>query len=93
MSEIKHPAIRYHGGKFRLAPWVISHFPAHTHYVEPFGGAASELACKNMAITDIVSIQSALPDSYQPEDVAVAIYDAGYRKIGDGIDKEIRGHL
>ncbi|AJK16367.1 Uncharacterised protein [Yersinia pseudotuberculosis] len=28
MSEIKHPAIRYHGGKFRLAPWVISHFPA-----------------------------------------------------------------
>ncbi|EOX5680313.1 DNA adenine methylase, partial [Yersinia enterocolitica] len=35
MSDIKHPAIRYHGGKFRLAPWVISHFPAHTHYVEP----------------------------------------------------------
>ncbi|MFM1515893.1 ClpX C4-type zinc finger protein [Yersinia enterocolitica] len=39
-----------------------------------------ELARKNAAITDIVSIQSALPDSYQPEDVAVAIYDAGYRK-------------
>jgi ATP-dependent protease Clp ATPase subunit len=40
-----------------------------------------ELARKNLAIADIVSIQSALPDSYQPEDVAVAIYDAGYRKI------------
>ncbi|MDA5482845.1 hypothetical protein PGS49_19665 [Yersinia intermedia] len=39
-----------------------------------------ELARKNAAITDIVSIQSALPDSYQPEDVAAAIYDAGYRK-------------
>ncbi|MCB5313588.1 ClpX C4-type zinc finger protein [Yersinia intermedia] len=39
-----------------------------------------ELAHKNAAITDIVSIQSALPDSYQPEDVAAAIYDAGYRK-------------
>lgn len=21
--QIKHPAIRYHGGKFRLAPWII----------------------------------------------------------------------
>ncbi|EPW9633177.1 ClpX C4-type zinc finger protein [Yersinia enterocolitica] len=39
-----------------------------------------ELARKNAAITDIVGIQSALPDSYQPEDVAAAIYDAGYRK-------------
>lgn len=38
------------------------------------------LARKNAAITDIVGIQSALPDSYQPEDVAAAIYDAGYRK-------------
>ncbi len=24
---IQSPVIRYHGGKFRLAPWVISHFP------------------------------------------------------------------
>lgn len=39
-----------------------------------------ELARKNAAITDIVNIQSTLPDSYQPGDVAVAIYDAGYRK-------------
>lgn len=39
-----------------------------------------ELARKNAAITDIVNIQSALPDSYQPVDVAEAIYNAGYRK-------------
>jgi hypothetical protein len=25
-QTIKHPAIRYHGGKFRLASWIISHF-------------------------------------------------------------------
>ena len=39
MSKIKRPALKYYCGKWRLAPWVISHFPPHTHYIEPcFGG-------------------------------------------------------
>lgn len=40
------PALRYHGGKFRLAPWVIGNFPAHDTYVEPYGGAAGVLLHK-----------------------------------------------
>lgn len=43
---VKRPALRYHGGKFRLAPWVMRFFPPHRIYTEAFGGAAGVLLQK-----------------------------------------------
>lgn len=49
--------LKYSGGKWRIAPWIISHFPAHKVYCEPFFGSGavffSKSACHIETINDI----------------------------------------
>lgn len=49
MTKPTRPVLRYHGGKWMLAPWILQHFPAHRVYTEAFGGAGSILMRKERA--------------------------------------------
>ncbi len=52
-TNITRPVLRYHGGKFRLAQWILQFFPPHICYVESFGGAAGVLLQKPRAYAEV----------------------------------------
>ena len=64
--KIKRPVLRYHGGKFRSAPWIIAHMPPHNVYVEPYGGAASVLLRKPISFAEIYNeLDSEISELFQ----------------------------
>jgi DNA adenine methylase len=96
------PVLRWHGAKWRLAPWIISHMPKHRVYVEPFGGGASVLLRKPRCNTeiyndrdgDVVNLFRVLRT--RPGDLALALaltpyardeYDALYAPGGDDLER------
>lgn len=47
--------LKYPGSKWRVAPWVLEHFPPHKIYVEAFAGSAAILMQKARVTTEILN--------------------------------------
>lgn len=50
---VTRPALRWLGGKWRVAEWIIATFPPHVCYVEPFGGAMNVLLQKPLSALEV----------------------------------------
>lgn len=50
---VSRPILRYHGGKWKLAEWIIQQMPTHRIYTEAFGGAASVLLQKPRSYAEV----------------------------------------
>lgn len=88
LQKPTRPILRYHGGKWDLAHWIISHFPPHVVYVEPFGGAASVMLLKprshsevyNDLNSELVNLFRILRDPMQAEELTTLLVLTPYSR-------------
>lgn len=72
--------LRYPGSKWRISEWIISHFPDHKSYLEPFFGSgavlfnkpASPIETINDLNGDVINLFKVIRDS--PDELARLIY-------------------
>lgn len=85
---VRRPITRWHGGKWILAPWIISAMPPHRTYVEPFGGGASVLMRKQPAEREVLSdldplavnLYRVLADKHLSRELAMDVWLTPYRR-------------
>lgn len=54
-TQVKRPALRFYGGKWKIASWIIEYFPPHLNYIEPCSGACSVLLQKPRSVLETVN--------------------------------------
>lgn len=85
---VSRPVLRYHGGKWMLAPWIIAHFPHHKVYTEVFGGGASVLLRKSRSYAevyndldgDVVNVFRVLRDPESGARLTRSLYLTGFAR-------------
>lgn len=78
--------LKYPGSKFRTAEWIISHFPEHHSYLEPFFGSGgvffnkppSRIEAINDLDNDVVNLFEVIRD--YPEELAEAVFNVPYAR-------------
>lgn len=55
MTATIKPILKYPGAKWSIADWIIGHFPAHAHYVEPFFGSGAVFFNKAPAKHEVIN--------------------------------------
>lgn len=87
MMKPGRPALRYHGAKWRLAKWIIGHFPDHECYVEPYGGSAAVLLQKARSWLEIYNDKDQQVVNFfrvlreQPDDLVKVIELTPFSKV------------
>lgn len=54
-TQPARPPLRYYGGGWTRAPWIVSHMPPHTNYLEPCFGGGSVLLRKPQVALETVN--------------------------------------
>lgn len=75
-----------HGGKSTLAKWVVSHFPEHRTYLEPFCGSCAVLFAKPRSFVEIVNdLDGRIINMFEqirsrPDELAALLWATPYSK-------------
>ena len=89
-QPVTSPALRYHGAKFRLAPWIMQFVPEHQTYVEPFGGAAGILLQKPRSYAEVYNDLDGEIVRIQLTPYARAEFDLAWEETDDPIERARR---
>lgn len=55
LNAPSRPALRYHGAKWNLAPWIIQYIPTHELYCEPCVGSGGVIMRKTRSYLEVIN--------------------------------------